>query len=250
MSHFLESEGVPTTGISLVREHTELTQSPRFLWVPFEFGRPFGTPHAPDFQRRVLVSALNLLNREPGPVILEDFPEEAPGDGAGGDEPAVWSCPIPFSRSEGDRPEWVQETLDEMACLVPWHEVHANRRGRVPAANSGLGREEIVELLGKLAAGEACPPVASEHPTVEWIRLGCDDIRTWYLEAAQGQPGCPSAQELMDWFWQETSMARLIGRAALALLEHEDPMIRGLALRAMVPRQYIPDLMPGRIPVS
>ena len=25
---------------------------PRFLWVPFELGRPFGAPNEPDFQRR------------------------------------------------------------------------------------------------------------------------------------------------------------------------------------------------------
>ena len=77
-SHFLEDEGIATTGISLVRNNTERMELPRFLWVPFELGRPFGAPHEPDFQRRVLHAALALLERSDGPVILEDFVDEAP----------------------------------------------------------------------------------------------------------------------------------------------------------------------------
>ena len=61
-----------------MRENTEQMQLPRFLWVPFELGRPFGAPGEPDFQRRVLIAALALLERDDGPVILEDFPDEAP----------------------------------------------------------------------------------------------------------------------------------------------------------------------------
>ena len=60
-----------------MRENTERMQLPRFLWVPFELGRPFGAPNEPDFQRRVLRAALALLERDDGPVILEDFPDEA-----------------------------------------------------------------------------------------------------------------------------------------------------------------------------
>ena len=50
----MEAEGLPTTQISLVRMHTEVIQPPRALWVPFELGRPFGTPGEAAFQRRVI----------------------------------------------------------------------------------------------------------------------------------------------------------------------------------------------------
>ena len=89
-SHFLEDEGIATTGISLVRVNTEQMQLPRFLWVPFELGRPFGAPNEPDFQRRVLRSALELLERSDGPVILEDFPDDAP---TAEDTGAGWTGP-------------------------------------------------------------------------------------------------------------------------------------------------------------
>ena len=40
-AHYLEEEGLATAGVSLVRENTERLRPPRFLWVPFELGRPF-----------------------------------------------------------------------------------------------------------------------------------------------------------------------------------------------------------------
>ena len=60
-------------------------QLPRFLWVPFELGRPFGAPHEPESQRRVLRDALALVERTDGPVVLADFPDDAPaGDALSG----------------------------------------------------------------------------------------------------------------------------------------------------------------------
>ena len=47
LGYFLERQGIPTTGISLVREHTETTHPPRALWVTFELGRPLGVPDDP-----------------------------------------------------------------------------------------------------------------------------------------------------------------------------------------------------------
>ena len=65
LGHFLEREGIPTVGISLVREHTEKIRPPRALWVTFELGRPFGIPDDAAFQRRVMQGALGLIERTP-----------------------------------------------------------------------------------------------------------------------------------------------------------------------------------------
>ena len=69
LSHFLESEGLSTTGISLVREHTEAMAPPRSLWVPFPLGRPLGAAGDAAFQHRVIAAALVLLDRPEGPVL-------------------------------------------------------------------------------------------------------------------------------------------------------------------------------------
>jgi hypothetical protein len=90
---YLEEEGLATTGISLIRLHTEKTNPPRALWVPFELGRPFGVPNDPAFQRRVVLAALALLDARSGPLIV-DYPEEVPPEAISEDDITGLSCPI------------------------------------------------------------------------------------------------------------------------------------------------------------
>jgi len=78
LAHYLEEEGLATVAISLIRPQTENTKPPRALWVPFELGRPFGPPGDAAFQRRVILAALGMLERDKGPVIIEDFPDDDP----------------------------------------------------------------------------------------------------------------------------------------------------------------------------
>ena len=78
LGHYTEEEGIPTVAISLIRAQTENTKPPRALWVPFELGHPFGPPSDPAFQKQVMLAALRLFDREHGPVVIEDFPENDP----------------------------------------------------------------------------------------------------------------------------------------------------------------------------
>ena len=77
LAHYLEEEGISTTHISLIREHTERIKPPRALWVPFELGRPLGVPGDAAWQTRVLRAVLELLEASSAPVLV-DFPDEAP----------------------------------------------------------------------------------------------------------------------------------------------------------------------------
>ncbi len=88
LAHYFEDEGVASTAIALVREHAAAIRAPRVLWAPFELGRPLGAPDEPAFQRRVLRAALDLLESDDGPVVLADFPAEAPGPKA--DDSTGW----------------------------------------------------------------------------------------------------------------------------------------------------------------
>ena len=227
---------MPTTGISLIREHTEQMKPPRALWVPFELGRPFGAPNRPEFQTRVLLAALQLLERRDGSPILEDFPEEAPVFQA--DTETAWACPVSFVPNHECRSERLRPVLIEIEQLKPWHEVYVESRGGAAPSVSGLELKHIVSLLGDLADGNHEPETESDLELREVIRLGCDDLRTWYSEAAQGQPGRGTHKQIEDWFWKETAAAHLIAATAKELEQHSDPFIRALAKRAMVPRIY------------
>ena len=78
LAHMLETHGTPTVAIGLVRPRIDRARPPRGLWTPFQLGRLLDEPGDSEFQRRVLLRALGLLERGDGPVILEDFPDDPP----------------------------------------------------------------------------------------------------------------------------------------------------------------------------
>jgi hypothetical protein len=67
-----EREGMATVSITLLREVTEKVAPPRALFVPYPLGYPLGKPNDAELQRRIIVAALALLERDALPLI-EDF---------------------------------------------------------------------------------------------------------------------------------------------------------------------------------
>ncbi len=152
LAHYFEEEGVPTTQISLIREHTEQIRPPRALWVPFELGRPLGVPNEVGFQRRVLLSALRLLEAPQGPII-EDFGEDVP---AATPHDASLFCPISISLRPGELSE--SERLraafsEEFAAMRSWYDLAVKKRGRTTVGNSGLDLEALVDFIFPFAVG-------------------------------------------------------------------------------------------------
>ena len=237
MAHYLEAAGVATTGITLVREQTEVMRPPRFLWVPFELGRPFGAPDEPEFQRRVLHDALKLLERTDGPVVLADFPDDAPSAA----EDVAWSCPITFAPASDDATDITTSVRAEMGRLAAWAEL-----APAPTPNSPRPLPDLVTLLDLVASGDDPTDRLDDRPLLEAVRLAADDLHTWYLHAAAHQPGAATSAERVNWFWRQTALGRLIGAVAARLAEDPDPTLRLFATRGLVPRDHWTAVMPGR----
>ncbi len=236
LGHYLEEEGIPTVSISLIREHSAAINPPRALWVPFMLGRPFGVPNDPVFQRKVLLSAFRLLERESGPV-LEDFPEDAPY-GDLGEIPDAPNCPVSFPRmrSEGT----LQERLaDEISQLQAWHEVAERRNGRTTLGMTGLSPRELGEFLGAWLA-DAPRPVFREGMTMAGaLKLAADELKTFYYEAKAAQPGKHAPADVQHWFWLETAAGQaFVGLRDKAALR-ADPAMKGLATLSLVPRAIV-----------
>ena len=70
---FVEEAGIPTVGVSLLKEVSLRVAPPRTLWVPFPMGYPMGEPRRPEIQTRVLTEALALLAQTSDGPILADF---------------------------------------------------------------------------------------------------------------------------------------------------------------------------------
>ena len=225
LSHFLESEGLPTTGLSLVREHTEAMAPPRALWVPFALGRPLGTAGDAAFQHRVIAAALALLDRPEGPV-LEDFPDPAPDDCSS--EP--WSCPVRFAQAAVGQ-DIASVARAELARLATWHELAMRRRGRTAAGASGLTGDQCLELVI-----DALEDGSSDD--VRRLKAAVDDLKTHYVEAVTAKPGAPPAGAVDAMLWNESALGQLLRRLAARGAESNDAAMRFFANDSLVPRQF------------
>ena len=236
VGHYLEAEGVATTQISLVREHTEAMQPPRALWVPFMLGRPLGAPNDPAFQSRVLRAALQLLEEPFGPV-LRDYDEEAPGPLDAEAQGAA--CPVNFDRPAvaRDAEDGLARALaEEIAQLEPWHDLAVRRRGGSTMGLSGLDPGAagafIASFLGSTAAANYRP----QQPLAVSLKHACDDLRAFYEEAAGEQPGRMSAAGLENWFYMGTVAGEVFRALQGVCLLSEDAALRAFAQLTLVPR--------------
>ncbi len=233
LSHYLEDEGIATTQVSLVREHTEALAPPRALWVPFMLGRPFGVPDDAAFQRRVLVAALALLERESGPV-LEDFPVDAPHEDIGAPAEGL-SCPVSFPRA-ADEGSLESRFRDEVAQLQAWHEVARSHRGRSTVGLTGLQPDALAGYLLSWLGEAPEPSYRSDIPDAQAIKLAADELKAFYYEAKAVQPGLHAAASIQSWFWLETAAAQVFLALRARARESGLPAMASLATGSLVPR--------------
>ena len=230
LGHYLEAQGIATTQISLVREHTSAINPPRALFVPFMLGRPFGAPGNAEFQRRVLTAALNLLAVKAGPVLV-DWMEDAPA--VAGDTGPL-ACPVTFSRAQGD--DLASKFLHEVDELAQWHDLARARRGRTTVGLSGLEMPAAARFVVSYLGAEPQAPWAEGLAAGEALKLACEDLRAYYHEAAAAQPGVPDAAAVRDWYWHDTAAGRVMRELQRVCLASEDPSLRLFGERSLVPR--------------
>lgn len=211
IAHFIEEEGIPTAGISLIRPHTEIIKPPRALWVPFELGRPMGAPDNAAFQRRVLLALLKLLESPAGPII-EDFPEDEP---EAAEELTVLACPVNFSQYlvESEETDQMQVAFHrEMVAMRPWYDMSVAKRQRTTVGASGIDLEALGDFLYAFITGEEPENPRDDVALVYTLKLAVEDLKSYYIEGITSQPGQTgaSSQMLKDWFWDETVAGKVL----------------------------------------
>jgi hypothetical protein len=239
LSHFIEEEGVPTAGISLIRPHTEIIKPPRALWVPFELGRPLGPPNDAEFQKRVLLALLKLLEVPQGP-ILEDFPEDEPES----DEVTVLACPIDFTRN-ASVPDEADKLLAafqrEITAMRPWYDMAVKKRQRTTVGVSGIDLENLGDFVYAFVKGDPPQNPRNDMPLASTLKFAVEDLKAYYIEGITAQPGQTnvSSKTLQDWFWNKT----VCGKVFLALKKvceaSPDDMIRMMGTYFLVPGEVV-----------
>lgn len=201
---------MPTTGISLIRPHTENIKPPRALWVPFQLGHPLGAPDAPDFQKKVLLAVLSLLEAPSGPV-LEDFPEDEPEN----DEITVLSCPVNYSRDileEGETDPLLASLCREITAMRPWYDLAVKKRQRTTVGVSGIATEKLGDFIYAFTKGEEPRNPRDDVSLPYLLKYAVEDLKAYYIEGVTAQPGQAgvSSRLLQDWFWDETVAGKVL----------------------------------------
>ena len=237
LGHYLEEEGVPTVAISLIRPQTEKTKPPRALWVPFELGRPFGPPSNAAFQKRVILAALRLLEREHGPVIIEDFPEDDPRERP---DPA-WRPPFAKPNLDGASETRLATVLeDESARVETLYRRTAEQPRRTIVGLSGLSIGEAGRYMASWLRGETPESPSAEMSAPLALRFAVDDLKAAYIEVALYGSAKPSSKQLGDWLWNDTAAGAAIFALRSMYLMSEDERLKAIAGLFLVPGVRVP----------
>jgi hypothetical protein len=227
LGHYLEDEGLATVGISLIRPQTENTKPPRALWVPFELGRPFGPPSDPVFQRRVLLTALRLLEGEEGPVVIEDFA----GDDPRARPDQAWHSPV-LPATSGDLGE---RLVAELALLQDAHRNWIAQHGRTTVGLSGLAILAAGYYVAEWVLGKSPPSPREGYSAPLLMRFAVDDVKAYCLEAAAAGTARPSSRQLGDWLWNDSATGAALHALREICLASDDERVKLIAGNFIVP---------------
>ncbi len=233
---------MPTAGISLVREHTEASRPPRALWVPFDFGHPFGAPNEPELQKRVLLELLDLFDRDSGPVLEDYSGDTVAAENDRDDTVAPWSCPIRLPRIAADGDATPEDSLEkkveeELHLLLPWYELAVAERGRTTVGASGIKIDALTHFINGFLV-TPYPNNPNETLPLELVlKAAVEDLKQVYLEAASVQPGesHPSHEQLNNWFWRKTRAAELVKTVSERAGASDDQTMKTVARHLLVP---------------
>ena len=170
-------------------------------------------PENAQFQKKVLHSALKLLEAKQGPVLTE-FKEEAPGsDNKALAEEEQWACPVNFSPSSEKETKLEKKIASfkrEIAELRPWYDLGMEKRGRTSITE--FAPESSAEILCNYLLGEQVEIPREDISFAAALRLAYQDLKAFYFESAISRPGAkvPDSKEFTEWFWNQTEAGGIL----------------------------------------
>ena len=231
---YLEAQGIATVSISLIREHSVALKAPRALWVPFILGRPLGAPSNLEFQRKVLIDALGLLQENQWPVI-KDFSEEAPEDEIGFYSETL-VCPVSFPTKNLEGSSQTR-LLNEIAQLQAWHSLAVQVKGRSTTGITGCTPEELGTFVASWLTDQEIKSIKDlDYPPAATLKLATDELKAFYYESKSMQPGKHSVHSIQDWFWFDTTAGEVFLAIKEKISHFEDTSFKGLSTTSLVPR--------------
>ncbi len=101
LARLFEAGGIATVVVTNMPFWAERIGAPRTLAAEFPFGHALGSANDRDMQRRVILRALDLLERATGPGEIEHFEEPWPGTITEGRRVSEPKIPAPITAQMG-----------------------------------------------------------------------------------------------------------------------------------------------------
>ncbi len=238
LAHYLETRGIPTTQISLIKEHTQTIQPPRALWVPFALGRPLGLPGDPDFQRQVIQAALALLEAPKGPVLV-DFPHDVPQKtDQTRDSLDLPACPVSFAgpvTHKSETEKLLAAFEQELSEFRSWYDIGLEKRGY---SSVGYFSPNVVQTVFTDFLSDT--PLTLEKtmssPALA-LRLAAQDLKAVYFESVMFRPDMvlPDDAAFSHWFWQKTAAGALLRAVKEKCSASDDKVLKMTGEMLLVP---------------
>ncbi len=200
-------------------------------------------PGDAEFQNRVLLSALNLLEADAGPII-EDFPEEAPISGG---PVTILSCPVSFKGKEEtltDSEKTAAALREEVIGMRNWYDISVEKRGRTTVGASGLEIDQVVDFICEFIAGNEPVNPRGDIALGYTVNLAIDDLKAYYYEAVTAQPGqeTSTCKVLDNWFWTETAAAKSLYALRDICVKSKDGLLNLAGKMLLVPVEFANNL--------
>ena len=230
LAHCLESAGIATIAISLIRLHSEIIRPPRALFVPFELGRPMGDPGDVATQREVVTQALSLLDHVGPDAVLRDFPDPVVRP-----EPLDWQPDLALPGGEIVNGVAL---VQEFAAVHPAYLATVAQNGRTTFGNSALSPKDVIGVMCDLLDGGTRD---GKRLSGKVIRFVIDDLKSLYFEAACLNAPPTGSARLNTWFWTTTIAGKAIAQLRRQFQQSDDKSRRMIA-NFMVPGEWVDKL--------
>ncbi|MEM7196595.1 MAG: hypothetical protein AAF402_16830 [Pseudomonadota bacterium] len=244
LARFFEEEGFSTVLVGFVREHIQAYKPPRALWLNFPMGRPMGKPNDPNYQKKVIRAAFELLDRRKGPVI-EDFPDVIPvKDGRMG-----YAIPPDYvftAADIGDVDSLLADVQSEVEELRPAYNAAVSARGRTTVGASELEIKKLAPHIAEFVKGGRPKSPRKGMSPIPGLKLVIEDLQAYYSETRTHRDRIDDIELLGDWFWMQTKAGKLIMWLEAASLESDDKVLLQIVEMSLVtPRFWSNGPLPG-----
>ncbi|MEM8976279.1 MAG: hypothetical protein AAGD43_29795, partial [Pseudomonadota bacterium] len=119
-----------------------------------------------------------------------------------------------------------------------WYDMFREKRGRTSVGVSDLALEDIAHFLAASAAAGEVQSSDNGLTAAQTLKLGSEDIKAFYSEAALAMPGNKDAEQIKEWIWEQTELGRTLRSLRPICMASEDNAVKHIGQLTLVPHTH------------